>query len=323
MKKYKISQRQYMILSFFLSRALFVGGGISYLVEICQERLVLVGILGTLLGYFILYLFYQKGSIPKYMEILVSISILLVTILANTVLTSHYLLKNTPTIWILLLFIGLLIYGMIKGIKSIAMTCELLIFLSVVIILLSDGGLIRTTDISNLLPYWTVSFYNIVKGMGIFMAFSLLPVLLLLPYNDNYKFKYVGSGYLGGCLVLIGLFFFIITIYGSDFASIIRFPEYFILRKIHIENYVSNIENILVLEWIVTIAIGSMVALYTIFENTNKIGGGLILGVLVSVIEFVLLKNYAYILYIKEYMGIIYLGMIFISFLGAKKRRLV
>lgn len=320
MKEYKISRRQYIILSFFLARALFVGGGISYLVGICQERLVLTGILGTLLGYFILYLFYQKGVMPKYMEILISIGILLVTILSNTVLTSHYLLKNTPTIWILLLFMGLLIYGIVKGIKSIAMLSEMLIFFSLFIILLSDGGLIGTGDITNLLPYFTVSFFNIVKGMGVFMAFSLLPVLLLLPYNDNYSFKDVSIGYLGGCLVLIILFFFIISIYGSNFASIIRFPEYFILRKIHMENYISNIENILVLEWIVTIAIGSLVALFTILRNSNGIVVLIILIGLGIFIEEVLLKNYAYILYLKEYMGLGYLGMVIMGFLGAKKK---
>ena len=60
-----INKKQYIILSFLLTRVLFLGGGISLLIGISNNTLVLNSFLGMLLGYFLLYLFYKKGSINK------------------------------------------------------------------------------------------------------------------------------------------------------------------------------------------------------------------------------------------------------------------
>jgi len=61
MKQSMINKRQYFILSFYLTRVLFLGIGFSVLVGISKNSLIISSFLGMLLGYFLLYLFYKKG----------------------------------------------------------------------------------------------------------------------------------------------------------------------------------------------------------------------------------------------------------------------
>ena len=49
-----INLRQYRILSFFLTRSLFLGGCFSLLVNISKNSMIISGIIGMLLGYFLL-----------------------------------------------------------------------------------------------------------------------------------------------------------------------------------------------------------------------------------------------------------------------------
>ena len=58
-----ITKRQYNILSFYLTRALFLGGGLSLLVSLSKNDILISSIIGMLLGYVLLYLFFKKGVI--------------------------------------------------------------------------------------------------------------------------------------------------------------------------------------------------------------------------------------------------------------------
>ena len=61
MKQSMINKRQYIILSFYLTRVLFLGIGFSVMVGIGKNSLLIASVLGMLLGYFLLYLFYKKN----------------------------------------------------------------------------------------------------------------------------------------------------------------------------------------------------------------------------------------------------------------------
>ena len=49
-----IKKSYYIILSFFLTRVLFLGGGYTVLLNIGKNSSILCGLLGMLLGYFVL-----------------------------------------------------------------------------------------------------------------------------------------------------------------------------------------------------------------------------------------------------------------------------
>lgn len=297
-----INLRQYRILSFFLTRSLFLGGCFSLLVNLTKNSMIISGILGMLLGYFLLYLFYKcKGKLCKFIKVIICLVILLISTLSSTMLTSNYLLSKTPTLLILLFFYGMLMYGKSKNLDVIGRISEIIIILSLLIYVLGYIGIIKSINISNMLPIMNSSFINVIKGIIIFMGASLLPNILLIDECNDYKFKDISIGYILGSLSIIVIMFFILTIYGSELSSIARFPEYLILKKINIMDIITNLENELVMEWIVNIVICCLFSIKVMYESMNKyLFYGIIL-ILILGLEYGIFKDYSIVLMIKNY----------------------
>lgn len=296
-----ITKRQYNILSFYLTRALFLGGGLSLLVDLSKNDLLVSGIIGMLFGYFLLYLFVKKGSINNILSVIIAIGVLLINTLSNTVLTSTYLLYSTPSIFIVLVFVSTLLYVCKYKNSIIGRISEVFIVVSFIEILFAIIGLIPYIELSNMLPMFSTKYISIIKGIIVFTGASLLPNLLLLNYKGNLKFKDIQYGYLIGSILMILVLFLIISIYGSEFASITRFPEFMILKKIDIMGYFNNVENILVTEWMINILICALVCVRTIKDRCPTILFYLIIISLFLVSEFVLNRSYVNVLYVKNY----------------------
>lgn len=316
-----INKKQYIILSFLLTRVLFLGGGISLLIGISNNTLMLNSFLGMLLGYFLLYLFYKKGSINKLWEIIIAIFTLSIVWLGDTILTSTYLLYNTPPFLILIILVIVSLFGIKKEMKVIGRSSEIFIGFSFIVYFFMLISLPSLINLNNLLPFFKTNFTSFIKGIIVFTGASLTPNLMLLKYKDNLKFKDVSIGYILGCLSIIFVIFVILGIYDGDFASILRFPEYLILKKINILDYISNVENILIMEWIINIIIGSLFCSKVLKDDLNKRSFVLILiGIFILVNNF-LNKNYIYILYVKAYSYYIFFGTILLSLIWKGRKR--
>lgn len=319
MKQYMINKRQYIILSFYLTRVLFLGIGFSVLVGVGKNSLLLSSFLGMLLGYFILYLFYRKGSISKVSSVLISITTLVSGLLAITTLTGTYLLYDTPTLFIMGAFFIVIIYGSSKELKITSRISELFCPVSAFFIIFGFVALLSLVNLYNLLPLFNTSFWNFIKAIIVFTATSLMPNLLLINYKDDLKFKDVGKGYLLGAILTILVMFFILSIYGSEFASIVRFPEYLILNKINIFNYISNVENILVMEWVVNLTIGGLICVKILLENLNIYMVATIIVLIILGTEFLLIRNYVNVLIFKNGIYFICAILIILSLLIKNK----
>lgn len=318
---YMINKRQYNILSFYLTRTLFLGGGFTLLIKLSRNDFLVSSILGMLLGYFLLYLFFRKGSVSKCMSIVVSISTLIMGILANTVLTSNYLLLTTPTLLIVLVFFLVLLYAAKKDFKVVGRVSEVYVYISIVEIVFSLFCLFKLVNIDRIFPLFTTNILDIIKGIMVFVGASLLPNILLINYKDDLKFRDVCWGYIIGCILMIVVIFFIISIYGSEFSSMVRFPEFLILKKIDIMGYLSNIENVLVTEWIFNVLISSWVCIKVLKDNMNKGFFYIVMLLLILISEFVLNRNYVNVLYVKQYFYYIAFSLVILS-LFIKKRKI-
>lgn len=318
---YMINKRQYNILSFYLTRTLFLGGGFTLLIKLSRNDFLVSSILGMLLGYFLLYLFFRKGSVSKCMSIVVSISTLIMGILANTVLTSNYLLFTTPTLLIVLVFFLVLLYAAKKDFKVVGRVSEVYVYISIVEIVFSLFCLFKLVNIDRIFPLFTTNILDIIKGIMVFVGASLLPNILLINYKDDLKFRDVCWGYIIGCILMIVVIFFIISIYGSEFSSMVRFPEFLILKKIDIMGYLSNIENVLVTEWIFNVLISSWVCIKVLKDNMNKGFFYIVMLLLILISEFVLNRNYVNVLYVKQYFYYIAFSLVILS-LFIKKRKI-
>ena len=311
-----IDKRQYKYLSYFLTRLLFIGGILNLLFKNGQNDLLLSSFLGMLLGYFLLYLFYKKKYINKYLIILLSILIMFISMLSNILLTSNYLLSKTPIFIISLVIILTGYYSTINGMKNLSRSTELLFIITFVLIIICYLGLFKSVRISSLLPLFSTKFSNIIKCIFIFSSTSLLPNLLIINYKDNLSFKDISNGYIMGCLSIIGIVFIIETIYGYSYASYLNFPEYMVLKRISFMNYINNIENILVMEWIVNIVIGVMVCSYNIYNYLGK--NKYYFVMLLILVLLCILYNYHNLIFsIKWY---IYLGLIILCLVIKKEK---
>lgn len=316
-----INLRQYRILSFFLTRSLFLGGCFSLLVNLTKNSMIISGILSMLLGYFVLYLVYKcKGKLCKFIKVIICLVILLISTLSSTMLTSNYLLSKTPTLLILLFFYGMLMYGKSKNLDVIGRISEIIIILSLLIYVLGYIGIIKSINISNMLPIMNSSFINVIKGIIIFMGASLLPNILLIDECNDYKFKDISIGYILGSLSIIVNMFFILTIYGSELSSIARFPEYLILKKINIMDIITNLENVLVMEWIVNIVICCLFSIKVLYESMNKYLFYIIILILIFYLEYGIFRNYSIVLMIKNYIYYICFGLCILSLLFRNKK---
>lgn len=318
-----ISNRQYKILSFFLTRSLFLGGCFSLLVNISKNAMIVSGVIGMLVGYFLLYLLYKtKSSVSNILKVFIVIAILLINTLSSSMLTSNYLLIKTPTLLILLFFYFVLWYGKNKKMEVIARVSEIVIALSIICYVLGYIGIVPNIKISSMLPIMNSSFINVLKGIVIFVSASLLPNILLLDYKEDMRFKDVSIGYILGSISILLIMFFILTIYGSELSSIARFPEYLILKKVNIMNYITNLENVLVMEWIVNIlmcCLFSIKVLYKCLRKVKPLFYIIVIGIIL-LCELFLFKNYQYVLFIKNYIYYICFGLVILSLIFRKKK---
>lgn len=315
-----IKKGQYTVLSFFLTRSLFMIGIYSLLINLTQSNVLLVCFLGMLLGYFILFLLFKKDKINKHILCLISITILIITITANSVLNNTYLLFKTPPLIIMITFLLLGMYGASKGTTNIARCSFIIGWISLFMLTLATLGLINVIKLDNILPFLKEDFTNILCGISIFTSTSILPNILLINYKEDLKFKDISKGYIIGCLTIILFMFLIISIFGYDLSKLVRFPEYLILKKINIGGF-TNIENVLVMELIATILICGMTAIKVLKDNTNKyLYYIIIILITIGMTLLVFNTNYVSVLYLKKYSHYIFIILILLSLLLKEKK---
>lgn len=316
-----IKRFEYIVLSFFLTKALFLGGCFSLLVNVSGNSMIISGILGMLFGYFVLYLLYRKcGYVSNIIKVMIIFIILLVNTLSSTMLTSNYLLVNTPTIMILGLLYLTILYGNSKKIYVIGRIAFICIIGSLLLYLLGYVGVLPNIKICNMLPIIDSKLINVIKGIIVFISASILPNILLIEYKDKLKFKDVGIGYIIGSISIIVIMFFILTIYGSELASIARFPEYLILKKVNILSYITNLENVLVMEWIVNIIICLLFSIKVLNNMFNKYVVYGMLLIMIVICEMFLFKNYVYVLFVKNYIYYVSFILILLSLIFRNKK---
>lgn len=302
-----ITKRQYKILSFFLSRALFFGLGISKVFYYSGNDSWIGAILGMILGTGILSLVYLikknvnsfdtqlkngvLGFISKILVISLAIFCLHDVILALTIMTTSFLLPLTPPIVIALSVIIAIIYGAYKGINSFAKVAEILMPIAVAIFIFKFISGLFISNYSNFFPMIYDTKIGVLKGGLLFTVFSVTPSLLLLILNDTkLSYKDTITGYFWGSLTIALTLFIVIGIVGPTLAKLFRYPEYMALKKIRIFDFIENLENILTFTWLFDLIILGYVSAYNIkrilslsFKNL-KVKKGIYIFIIVIIV---------------------------------------
>ena len=272
-----MSNKQQTILSIFLSRVLYFGVGISYILDKCQNFSLFAAAIGLIIGFFILkiltgkdiYSFF-KTKIGKLAILFIAFFLINNCLVAFAILGSNFYLVNTPPILIIIPLYLLILYGTKKGLTSTLRLSNILIFTSFLGVFLMFTSIFKNIILNNFLPIIIKNGFDVANGILASTILSISPIIALLALNKNVDKKSILKGYTIGSISIYLTFICIIGIFGSGLTNIFRYPEYILLKKITIFRHFEHLENFLAIIWFNDLLITSLICSHlinTIFTN--------------------------------------------------------
>lgn len=262
------SKRQ-SVLSIFLSRVLYFGVGISYILAHGKNFTIINFLIGFVLGFGLLLLM-LKGDWDNFFKsllgkiIILSLAFFLVNncLVAFAVLGSNFYLINTPPLLIIVPLFILILYGVKKGLATTLRLSDILIFISIIIGILAILSIQKNIDFNNYLPMEMLDKCDSLKCILSSAFYSVSPIILELTFlkKDEVNKKAIILGYLIGSLTIFIMILCILGIFGGNFALLFRYPEYILLKKVNLFNQFEHLETFLSILWFNDLLITSLLA---------------------------------------------------------------
>ena len=253
----KNHEKSVLSLTQFFSKALFMGIGISNILVKAKESTLFVIILGTLFGCFLLYFLNQFNykNIKGFRKLLMFILIFILLVIGLeeliNLISSIYLI-DTNKYFIGLPLLLVLIYLNSKPIDINLKISSMLVVVCNSIYLLAVLGLISEIKSLNYLPLFNVPFNKVLLYSFEFSLYSVTPNLLFGGIKhkvDNFNKKLIKK-YILSNLVLTSIFLLTQGVLGIELVNLFKYPEYVILKKINLLDFINNVENILSFCWL-------------------------------------------------------------------------
>ena len=265
-----MSKRKMYALSYFLSRSFFLGFGYSVILSITNKDSWICFLLGTLIGICFIYAiskikekmlnltmkeYLQNHKILKYIILILffcfNIFMMSQLLFILETFASSFFLINSPTFFILLPILFLIYRITIKGWSTIGRIAEIFMPISLIIVILSIAILTPYGTTDKFLPIMTQNTFQMIRSTFMVAFYTTAPFLLLLnvPMQDHKLIR----KYLFGTITIILIGILIIAVLGPNLIQIYRYPEYMILKKIKVFQFLEKIENIISITWILDV----------------------------------------------------------------------
>lgn len=260
-----IKKREYVTIMYFVSRALFLGVGYSYMYKSSGKDAWIAIIMGYLIGNIIIYLydkfakkinynlnnlFDKKSIISKIYKFIFLIIYLFLILYTSTIFTNFvktYYLFETPIWATLSVLYAACFYVANKSEQTLIRTSLILFPISVTLIFINSALLFPLTNSLNFLPIFTNSTTNILTASLIYILCTAVPSILLLEYKVSLKTKLYSYFFVTFIILFINLF--ITGVLGDYLISTYSFPEYMVLRRIRFLDFIENVENFASMMW--------------------------------------------------------------------------
>lgn len=288
-----ITKKQKLSVMYFLSRAIFLGVGYSLLFDKVGKDAWISVILGTIIGSGIVYLIskilkYKKdknlkelfkemkwlGTILKIIYFAFLIFLLYECVLIMQTMTTSFFLINSPPLFVGLTGAFLVILTIKENDTTLFKVAESLIAIAVVTVIITFLVLMPYGEIEAFLPVLTSSPKMLLIGSIYYATISTGPLLLTLDFKDDGK-KLIKM-YLFTSLIIFIICITIIAVLGPELIQIYRFPEYMVLKRIKIMDFIEKIENIISIIWILDAFMILATTSHTLKNLLPKKGGKLI-----------------------------------------------
>ena len=317
-----MKDKKNIIISYILSKGLFFGLGISYIINNANKNSGLAIIIGYLIGGIILYfikrkkIYNIKNSVIGKLLLLLLILIIYITILLSfTVQTINFYLPQTPSLIIAITFLLVCIYGSTKDISSYKRLNQLLIYISILLTIIGIIGNINNVELSNFKPLFYDIDFNIIKAILAVIILSITPNILLLNIDNKVTNKELLIGYFLGGLNILLLTSSTIGTLGLTLAKTYRYPEYIAFEKIVFFDFIERIENILAFIWqidLISIGILTILNIKTIIKRNICYIIYFLLTILTVLFFINIYQNTMLIYHYIFYVYAIILGLLFV-----------
>lgn len=309
-------KREFNILNYLNSRALFMGIGLSKLLIQAHEYIWISLILGTIIGAILIH--FVKFKMKKSLLNVVICSILFViglNILINMISTMY--LTEMPKLLVGIPIILLVMYILNKREVIIYRVSNILFVLNIFLYVVAMLSLVSDFHLENF-SYSNTPIQNVIFSALEFALFSTLPTLI--TRDENTADISLVKTYIISAITMGTWFLLTYGILGANLVDIYRYPEYIILKKISIMNFLENIENIVSFVWLFDIIIFLLCNGNAIKKNVdNPRLINILLPILLLITAFIN-RFYILILYIYKYSSIILLILAILLFVANKKR---
>lgn len=253
----KKKNKEYLTLTNFFSKALFLGIGISKILIDVRESTIFSLIIGTVIGTLILLLlnklsYYKSHGIRKLIMFIIIYTLLVIGLVEFTTLISSIYLIDIKKYMLMIPTLIVMIYMNSKDISIHYKISAMLYSVSLVIFLITLVSLTPQIDYLNLLPLFNVKFKQILFGGLEFGLFSVVPNILYGGLNVK-KDNTIIKNYVISNLLLFLVFIVTQGILGIELVKMFKYPEYIVLKKISLLDFINNVENIISFLWLFTI----------------------------------------------------------------------
>ncbi len=294
----KISSLQIGMVLSLICASLYLGLSDIILIEKAQNDVLISMVIGIIIGIIPILMFikinntyptlniYKKnlklfnpilGNILNFLIFLVFFIFFTISIRSIVIFLISKYLEQTPFYLIGLLVITTSLIINFKGLKTILRISQILFFLSLILVIIIEVFLLKYVEINNVMPMLNTSnvLNNIFEGSVYYASSCALLSFLLLSINksrivDQNKFsKNIILFYLLTSVSLTIVMFFVISCFGYKMASLFRYPEYILLKKIALSNSDLHLENLLAFRWIFYIFSLTNASLYGIKKYFN------------------------------------------------------
>ena len=298
---------------FLLPFSLFIGLGITRIINTAKTDSWISIILGTFIGLLINYLIKKlPNKDNKITTYLSNAALLLLGITIITKLVSSVYLDKTGNVIVMIPLLLLIYYSGQKTRYSLMKVISILNIIYIFMIIFAFSSLIPSINLDNFKPIGINNPLSILLGSLEYALYSTTPYIVLPEFNKKYNYK----TYLLSSLFLLIIFIIIIGNLGIDLATNYRYPEYMIFKNIAILNFIENIENILFFVWIINIYTLTSHTSLNIKEIVKEKGLFITLIILALIINMFIINTYKTPIIFLNYLDYIILSILSIYILG-------
>ena len=297
MNKSKLTSLQFSCLIFAPILSLFSGIGTYNIIKIAGVDAWISVILAFFLGLLLLLLFWHIFSYKpelniieknKYLfgpvlgfilnllinAIIFIIGILLLYNVSNFAISQ--LLAETPMIVFMILLGSVLIYNVSMGIENMSRVGLIVLAIIIFLTIISVIGVFPTIELSNIKPTLEYGFSNPLKGGLLLTLTNVVPIFVLLIVDKKKIIhkeslpKYISIFYTLAFLFAFIAIFFAISSLGIYLCRIYQYPEYTVLKKISLFNFIERVENFIYVKWLLNSFISLSLIIYHISQSIHK-----------------------------------------------------